>query len=369
MIATLALTMLTSLAFADDAPTVDAGTQAIVNGKEINKGRFPAATAIGFSFQGQTQSTCTASLITPRILLTAAHCTEEYIKYGLPETAINQFGAAFFTDEVGGSNQTTVGFEEFRNHPRYSGGQTSIRNDVGVVVLREKVKGVRPVWFRTEPLRAKEALDAKVISVGYGITSSASQNSSGVKRFANLVVDDIDDQFLYSLASTNPNESNVCSGDSGGPQYHRYEDGRLEQWAVHSFVFAADFRASDPCLSASGSTNVSEFSDWILEQVEDVHGSTDHCDINGYYEDLICDPDCADPDPDCQLDLDGDGMVSEQELDAADANGDGVIDDDEYDVAVSGAGSVPGACSTTGGVPLWLPLLGLGALALRRRED
>ena len=44
----------------------------------------------------------------------------------------------------------------------------------------------------------------------------------------------------------------------------------------------------ESCTQTSGSTRTDLVHDLILETVESVHGTTDFCEINGYYEDDVC---------------------------------------------------------------------------------
>lgn len=364
----LALVLSASPALAD-APEPDPSWSRIVNGEDITDDRFPSAVAIGFEAgQGFRQSTCSASLITSRILLTAGHCTEEYVKYGVDEDLIVEFGAAFFGNVVNSAETKSVGFSAFRNHPGYgTGPRGEPLNDIGVIVLEDDAP-VRPTWFQAEPLPEQDVVGKPVVSVGYGITSGSSQNSSGIKRFARLRVSRIDGDYLVAVANQNPSNANVCSGDSGGPQYRRTTDGDWVQWGVHSYVFT-DFTNfnQDPCLSASGSTDVSAFGDWVLRQIQREHGTTDRCEVMAAYGDFVCDLDCTEPDPDCDLDENGDGIVDEVEIDAADGDGDGILSIEEL-YAGPPSERVAG-CNTTGTAPAWMGVLGLLALGLGRRRD
>lgn len=354
MITSLLVTMLTSPAFAD-APQADPGLSHIVNGEQIGKAEFPAAVAIGFDIpQYGRQATCSASLLTPQLLLTAAHCTAEF---GVPADQIIGVGAAFVGANVQGNKTEVLRFASITNHPRY-GMDGQISNDVGIIELDQPYHGVDPVWYRDTELTASKAIGAEVVSVGYGITSSSNQGSGGVKRVATLTVDEISDQFLTSYAQTNEGRANVCSGDSGGPQYFVKKDGSIEQWAVHSYVFGGQ----DPCLVASGSTNVSTFAPFINKQIERVHGTLDKCEILDLYNNRVCDDVCDFPDEDCTMDEDGDGVVSDEEFAYFDSDGDGIVTPEEF--------ANPGGCSTTGTAGFgFAPLLGLMALGLRRRQD
>lgn len=351
--------LLAGLAFAQEAPEADPAWSQIVNGK-TEKG-FQSAVGIGFMAGDIRYQSCSASLIAPRILLTAGHCTAEFVaQSGLSEDQLVEFGAAFFGPTVATAKEI-VGFESVHVHPKYMNSGVEIRNDIQVIVL-DADANQPATWFQSEPLDRDLAVGQDVVSVGYGITSSGADNSSGVKRSATLVVSDIDDQFLYSFASGNVNKANVCSGDSGGPQYHRDENGNYLQWAIHSFVFSMSGNQPDPCLVASGSTRTDAFADFIFKQVEDVYGTTDRCEINSNYGDRVCDADCANPDPDCQLDVDANGLVDDAEFDKADRNGDGELSDKEIVRATTGG------CNQTGTLPVGLAGLALGALALRRRR-
>jgi MYXO-CTERM domain-containing protein len=154
------------------------------------------------------------------------------------------------------------------------------------------------VWINTTDLKPNDAIGEIVTSVGFGLTETG---DSGQKRSAPLVVADLDPMFLISNNNENENGANICSGDSGGPQFHDDPEGpdgtpgeRL-QWAVHSW-------GDLDCRFTSGSTRTDVVADFILDQVEAVHGTRDFCAIMGRYDDGICQTTCDEPDPDCEID-------------------------------------------------------------------
>lgn len=258
-------------------PAHAAPPPAIVNGA-VEPG-YPSVVALGAA--GFT--ICTGNVVTPRIVLTAAHCQAD-----LPFDLVVAIGSAYVgTDPL--APDAELKFESAAVHPDYHelSGNFLGENDVGVLVLTEDAP-VEPVFFRTRPLEKRQAVHEVVTSVGFGLDEDG---EAGIKRSAPLVVSDLDPTFVLADSADNDAGANICSGDSGGPQFHE-EPGLIEQWSVHSW---GDTR----CLVTSGSTRTDHVSDWLLEQVQAVHGTTDFCEITDRYGDGTCDPTCERVDPDC----------------------------------------------------------------------
>ncbi len=302
------------------ATAAPAGPAPIINGTVERD--YPSV--VGLGALGLTL--CSGNLITPRVMLTAAHCQAD-----LPIELVVAIGSVYVGTEAADPDYD-LKLEDAAIHPAYRelSGQFLGENDVGVAILREDAPDdVEPVWINTARLTPKDAVGEVVTSVGFGLTETG---ASGTKRSAPLVVSDLDPMFLISASSGNENNANICSGDSGGPQFHE-ADGVRQQWAVHSW-------GDLDCRFNSGSTRTDVVQDFILEHVEAVHGTTDFCEIMDRYGDGACDPTCGRTDPDCVVTI--------------------------ADLATYG--DPKGGCDTGGSGPLPLgAALLLAAVTLRRR--
>lgn len=313
----------------------------IVNG-EVEEG-FPSVVSLGAEFNGQYFSLCTGTLITPRVVLSAGHCGED-----IPLEAVISLGVAFFGTEIDSADQ--VGLVDLHIHPDYEPLESFNlpEYDIGIIVLEEDAPE-DPTWFRQHAFEDDD-LDTWMTSVGFGVTSSAG-NGSGTKRSVELQLDDYDEQFLRVETYTAQETGQICSGDSGGPQFAEV-DGRWVQWGIHSW-------GDQNCQYESGSTRTDLGADWIMEIVEEVHGTDDLCEINGINDNGACDEDICPDDPECEDGGDGgDGGSGDGGGSGGDGGSGGGSAEDE------GGGGCAVAPAPTGA----LTLLGLlGVLGLRRR--
>jgi secreted trypsin-like serine protease len=227
--------------------------EAIIGGDSSDPGEYPATGALvrGRSYR------CTATMIAPDVVITAAHCLEG-----------DGWGDFGFTLESDLTAEVTnvVPVLTFHQHPdfHFEGAeykQLARRNDVAVVILEEPIFGV-PVERLDNPLRAAELGDGTELTLcGYGRNTWAVPKTAGLKR----------DAIVYVGVSTNWELQSVeedpqpCKGDSGGPVFVEASDGgRLVAGLVSRA--AGD---SQMCDSGAIYTRISAYSDWVWEAARD----------------------------------------------------------------------------------------------------
>jgi hypothetical protein len=191
---------------------------------------------------------CSATLVTPTVLLTAAHCTAGTLgdtlvnfEWFIDDAAPSDLPRA--ADDIG-DGISEIGYEGSQDgwlsgtaytHPEYSD-FTDLRNwnDVGVVVLDEPVVGIEPAMLA--PLNqldqySQPALNKALFTVvGYGTEVRKSltgpqkptpQSYPIVRRYTDAVGQKLTPQILQVNGNEHDNRAGggSCFGDSGGPAF------------------------------------------------------------------------------------------------------------------------------------------------------
>ncbi len=286
----------------------------VIGGELTPEGLYPATGAL---ITGG-QPTCTGTLISPTVVLTAAHCVDPlFIGDEVPG----------FTLENDANNATAsqiVSGEDTRQHPDFSlqsdpGPGVGKWFDVGLLILSDPITSVDyAIMPSVEEATDGLASGMDVEIVGYGLTSTTGFDV-GVK-FHGLA--DLVEVGSHELFIAEPGQQQNCNGDSGGPAFVDIDG---QQRLVGTVSRAPD---SDPTCDHGGiDTRVDPYLEWIHSQV-----------------DLPCGTGLSDP---CETDPDAGS-------------------DDGPDGGGPGADGIEGGgcCSVAGDGPGGSALLGLLVLAL-----
>ena len=188
----LMLSVLVSL-FTTTAFSSDFGAR-LINGEEVDRTQYPAVLRINKS--------CTAALIGPRTILTAAHCAD------------NRSVSTF-----------TVRGKEYKARIYHSRYYRFHDHDIAIGYVTEEVVGVRPYSVGGE---AK--VGEKLQIFGFGCTQpGGTGGNDGILRTGMATMTS-----FSRLDVVSTDGAALCFGDSGGPAFVETEDGTAKILGVNS---------------------------------------------------------------------------------------------------------------------------------------
>jgi hypothetical protein len=232
---------------------------------------------------------CTAALVSPSVVLTAAHC----IDMAGPNPNITIF---FGSDTHGDGSR--VGVVKNGKHPQWTG-DLGKGNDIGLLLLNYAQEASLALPLNTTPPKAGDSYRV----VGFGIHDRGATVSDGRKRSGTTTISEVKtpgDVLLHGDAMLS-----VCFGDSGGP-------GFLDVNGVDTVAGVHSWTSGNDCRPPNGDTRVDLFVQefvlpWIQEN-DPVCQRDWTCAAVGCTSDPDCEPcgpqgtcteGCELPDPDC----------------------------------------------------------------------
>ncbi len=153
---------------------------------------------------------CTVSLISPIVLLTAAHCVSPQVVGNTATFRVYQ------NDDLNTRPSRWLNVKETRYDTQFNVNNLTAGHDIGVVILSTPLKGVTPLPYNTSAL-ARNVIGGSIRLVGYGSNNGKSGGGVGTKRQTTTVVDALND----ALVQIGNSQKQTCSGDSGGPALMR----------------------------------------------------------------------------------------------------------------------------------------------------
>lgn len=220
---------------------VESVAQPIIAGMPITSD--PAIMAM-LSFQGQQGARCTATLITPRLLIAAAHCITE-----TPGFERHIFPG---DNDRNGAAMGMLAIKAVITNPAYTAPRQG--NDFCIIVLETPLP-IRPMRLNRAALTGAQGKTIRY--VGYGISVVGNLGSGGVKRQNTAPLAQVSNLLL----TIGPNANQSCEGDSGGPMLLDMGDGEVII-GINSFVDAP------ACRRNSFFQRVDTQLGWIDEQIK-----------------------------------------------------------------------------------------------------
>ena len=185
---------------------------AIINGQpDGNRHPNVAGLVDDAQYPDGTWIYCSGTLISPTVVLTAAHCNEDGAR-----TRVT-FDSAYVDGD-----RTYAG--TFHSDPAYPG-TTSDLHDIAVVVLDQAVKGIAPAKLPKAGSLSDLPKNQQFTSVGYGayeVTNGPGGHRylyDDVRMYATGTLNSINKTLLRISMNPSTGNGGTCYGDSGGPNF------------------------------------------------------------------------------------------------------------------------------------------------------
>jgi len=216
-----------------------APTLAVTDGT-LDGNKHPAVVLLLMEVGGAPAFRCSATLLSPTVVLTAGHCTNNFP--GSPYTGMRVFTESDVQAGIGTTNNypfagpNSVEAVSWAAHPLYETASFFV-HDVGVVILQapgvvldSKHYGVLPNMDQLDRLKTRRGTkDVTFTAVGYGLQESFPDQATflatntrtrfmATPHLLQINVPGFTGDFSL-LLSNNHSTGGTCFGDSGGPNF------------------------------------------------------------------------------------------------------------------------------------------------------
>jgi len=189
---------------------------------------------------------CTGEVVSPHVVLTAAHCAG-----GEDPSITNASWSVYLGDDFGRAttaNMLPVSAAHF--HPQFNSSDLGSGNDVGVVIMRDALPSYVPTLSYNRA-SMETSTGRTVRFVGYGLDNATTQTGGGIKRSTTTTLTDHTALMLHFSDGAHE----TCNGDSGGPAFMSL--------GGQEIIVGLTSYGDVACAEGGYDTRVDAFADWI----------------------------------------------------------------------------------------------------------
>ena len=255
-----ALTLLTLAACAKPASrsiaTSSKSNSGIIGGTDAT-GTEDFAQTVVLLFDVKLQATCTASIVSDSLLVTAAHCL-----VNSPQDLRIIFGTSRYDLD----HRIVRAVDAYKTSPIWPFRNNEELNS-GDIAMVKFSGGLPPGYKPAQILADASALqdDTTVILAGYGQSNGVEHDGGGILRSVEVRIQNAN--YTESEVLLNQTEGKgACHGDSGGPAYVRV-NGQLMLWGV------TNRGVNDPqnhCSEQSAYASIPYYKEWLQATAHDL---------------------------------------------------------------------------------------------------